>query len=92
MSDYKRLQGSVSEDQLTDHDVRALLRAHQDGGPISHLFETGEINDDTFPALSQAAERLTEQGDHEGAETLCDAISYAAAAGDRPPVAGWPTR
>ncbi|MFJ7419792.1 hypothetical protein ACIQXD_14425 [Streptomyces uncialis] len=85
-------EDSVSDDGLSDHDVKSALRPYQDGGPISRLFETGEIGNDTFPALSQAAERLEGQGDHEGAETLGDVISYAAAAGDRPPMTGWPTR
>ncbi|MFF3552912.1 hypothetical protein ACFYXL_05780 [Streptomyces tsukubensis] len=78
--------------QLSDHEVRAILRGHQDGGVISRLFETGAIEDDLLPALGEASERAEDQGDHEGAERIGDVMSYAVAVGDRPPVPNWPTR
>ncbi|WP_170198406.1 hypothetical protein, partial [Streptomyces chryseus] len=35
---------------LTDDHVRTILKQHRDGGPISRLYATGEIEADTVPA------------------------------------------
>ena len=72
-------------DTLTETQIRDILRPHRDGGPISRLYATGEIGPDTIPELGVAA------AEFEGAEAdrLDDVIRYAAAVGERPPVARW---
>ncbi|MEU0273188.1 hypothetical protein [Streptomyces sp. NPDC006307] len=77
---------------LTDDDVRAILREHRDGGCISRLYATGEIEEDTVPALGVLTSELDEAGRHEEAEQVGDVIQYALDAGERPPVAGWVAR
>ncbi|MFB6909154.1 hypothetical protein ACFCWB_33245 [Streptomyces bacillaris] len=77
---------------LTDHDVRAALRTHQDGGPISALFETGEIGENTFAALDRRVQEVEDQGDQEAADRLGDILTYAVEAGERPPMSNWPIR
>ncbi|GHA94561.1 hypothetical protein [Streptomyces chryseus] len=74
---------------LTDDHVRTILKQHRDGGPISRLYATGEIEADTVPALGMLSTQLEEDGRHEDAEQLGDVIGYALSAGERPPVAGW---
>lgn len=76
-------------DHLTDADVRAILRDHRDGGPIARLYATGEITEDTIPAIGLRLVELEERGEHETAERLGDVIRYALAAGERPAVRGW---
>ncbi|MDT0488866.1 hypothetical protein, partial [Streptomyces doebereineriae] len=61
---------------LTDPDVRTALRKYQDGGPISALFETGEIGDNTFAALDRRAQEAEDQGDQEAADRLGDVLTY----------------
>ncbi|MBK3639522.1 hypothetical protein [Streptomyces sp. MBT33] len=78
--------------ELTDHDVRARLRAHQDGGPISRLFETGEIVEETFVALGMRADQCEAEGQAEEAEQVTDVVEYVSTVGERPPVPNWPTR
>ncbi|MFF8789170.1 hypothetical protein [Streptomyces sp. NPDC015125] len=78
--------------ELTDHEVRARLRAHQDGGPISRLFETGEIAEETFAALGVRADRCDAEGLAEEAEQVSDVAEYVSTIGERPPVSNWPTR
>ncbi|MFK0159047.1 hypothetical protein ACIQVK_44135 [Streptomyces sp. NPDC090493] len=77
---------------LTDHEVRARLRAHQDGGPISRLFETGEITDETFAALGMRADQCEKDGQDEEAEEVTDVAEYVQTVGERPAVPNWPTR
>ncbi|MEU3060664.1 hypothetical protein [Streptomyces subrutilus] len=79
-------------DDLTDTDVREILRPHRDGGPISRLYATGEITTDTIPALGVLSVELDERGEHETAERLGDVIGYANGAGERPPVKGWTSK
>ncbi|MFG2747992.1 hypothetical protein [Streptomyces xanthophaeus] len=73
-------------DYLTDAEVRGIIRPLRDGGPISRLYATGEIQEDLIPALGVAA-GLEE--DDEQTERIMDVIQYAHHAGDRPPVRGW---
>ncbi|MFF8696182.1 hypothetical protein ACF08W_28625 [Streptomyces sp. NPDC015144] len=78
---------------LTDREVRARLRAHQDGGPISRLFETGEITEETFIALAGVcADRCDRDGRDEEAEQVMDVAEYVQAVGERPAVPNWSTR
>ncbi|MEU7190944.1 hypothetical protein [Streptomyces sp. NPDC045369] len=79
-------------DSLTDNDVRMILRPHRDGGAIARLYATGEITGNTVPALGMLSLHLDERGEHETAERVADVISYADAAGERPPVRGWVTK
>ncbi|MGI5451293.1 hypothetical protein ACQEVM_37125 [Streptomyces sp. CA-243310] len=79
-------------DDLTDTDVREILRPHRDGGPISRLYATGEITDDTVPALGMLSVELDEQELHESGERVGDVIAYARGAGERPPVNGWTSK
>lgn len=74
---------------LNDEDVRGILREHRDGGPISRLYATGEITEETIPALGVLSGELDDQGKNEEAERVCDVITYADAAGERPAVVGW---
>ncbi|MCX5077755.1 hypothetical protein OG321_35390 [Streptomyces sp. NBC_00424] len=48
-------------DDLTDTDVREILRPHRDGGPISRLYATGEITEDTGPALGMLSSSWTRE-------------------------------
>ncbi|MFE4609986.1 hypothetical protein ACFRK5_16805 [Streptomyces niveus] len=79
-------------DDLTDNDVREILRSHRDGGPISRLYATGEITENTIPALGMLSTALDEKGQHETAERVADVISYADSVGERPPVNGWTSK
>ncbi|MFF3431465.1 hypothetical protein [Streptomyces sp. NPDC002602] len=79
-------------DDLTDTDVREILRPHRDGGPISRLYATGEITQDTAPALGMLSIELNEQGLHETGEQVTDVIAYTRSAGERPPVNGWTSK
>lgn len=76
---------------MNDAQVRGILRAHRDGGPISRLYATGEISADTIPALGIAAGLLELDGQDTEAERLDDVIRYARDAGERPPVQRWVT-
>lgn len=73
-------------DYLTDAEVREVIRALRDGGPISRLYATGEIQEDLIPALGVLAGF---EDDDEQTERIMDVIRYANRAGDRPPVRGW---
>lgn len=74
---------------LTDEDVRTILRAHRDGGPISRLYATGEITGATIPAIGMASAELEEADFLEEADLLEEVLDYVTAVGERPPVAGW---
>lgn len=74
---------------LTDQDVREVLRPHRDGGYISRLYATGEITGETIPTLGVLSSQLDERGGNEEAERLADVIAYAREAGERPSVKGW---
>ncbi|MFI2434660.1 hypothetical protein [Streptomyces sp. NPDC018693] len=74
---------------VNDAQVREILREHRDGGAISRLYATGEITEDTIPALGVLTYDLEQQGRDEDAERVGDVISYAHEAGERPPVDGW---
>lgn len=74
---------------LTDDDVRTILRAHRDGGPLSRLYATGETTSATVPAIGMAAADLEDDGRHQEADPLWDVLEYVTAVGDRPPVTGW---
>lgn len=74
---------------MTDAQVRDIIRAHRDGGPISRLYATGEISTDTIPALGIAAGLLELDGQQAESERLDDVIRYARDAGERPPVTRW---
>jgi hypothetical protein len=76
---------------MNDRQIRNIIRAHRDGGPISRLYATGEITPDTIPALGTLAAQLEDAGDHNEAERLDDVIRYAQDAGQRPPVQRWIT-
>lgn len=76
-------------DHLTDDLVRDILRSHRDGGPISRLYATGEITEDTIPALGVHSAMLEQDGRQDAAEPVNAVILYARDAGERPPVAGW---
>ncbi|MFB6955232.1 hypothetical protein ACFCXP_36935 [Streptomyces niveus] len=79
-------------DDLTDNNVREILRSHRDGGSISRLYATGEITESTIPALGMLSVELDEMGQHETAERVADVISYADSVGERPPVNGWTSK
>lgn len=79
-------------DDLSDNDVREILRDHRDGGVISRLYATGEITEDTIPALGVLSAELDGRGEDETAERIADVITYADAAGERPPVKGWTSK
>ncbi|WP_046501544.1 hypothetical protein [Streptomyces odonnellii] len=79
-------------DDLTDNDVREILRPHRDGGPISRLYATGEIAEETVPTLGVLSSKLDDKGEHETAERVADVISYANSVGERPPVNGWTSK
>ncbi|WP_030781771.1 hypothetical protein [Streptomyces sp. NRRL S-920] len=79
-------------DDLTDNDVREVLRDHRDGGVISRLYATGEITQETIPTLGVLSTELDERGEHETAERVADVITYADAVGERPPVKGWTSK
>jgi len=74
---------------LTDSRVRDILRSHRDGDSISRLYATGEITEETIPALGILSCQLEEKGHHETAENIHDVILYARDTGERPPVRGW---
>ncbi|MEU9033769.1 hypothetical protein AB0D45_02475 [Streptomyces sp. NPDC048352] len=74
---------------LTDDDVRAILREHRDGGTISRLYATGEITEDAVPVLGMLSTQLEEDGRGEDADRVGDVLDYVVAAGERPPVTGW---
>ncbi|MFE1129621.1 hypothetical protein ACFW6R_23445 [Streptomyces albidoflavus] len=77
-------------DNLTDNDVREILRPLRDGGAISRLYATGEITEETVPALGVLlSTREDAEGSSEETERLGDVITYAVEAGERPPVNGW---
>jgi hypothetical protein len=76
-------------DHLTDDLVRDILRPHRDGGPISRLYATGEITEDTIPALGVHCVMLEQEGRHSVADPVNAVMLYARDAGERPPVAGW---
>ncbi|MEV8015673.1 hypothetical protein AB0O76_04800 [Streptomyces sp. NPDC086554] len=80
--------------ELSDHDVRERLRAHQGSGPISRLFETGEIVDgaELQTALSLRMDALEDDGKHAEAESLGDVLTYVCDVMDRPPVPNWVNR
>ena len=80
--------------RISDHEVRERLREHQDGGPISALYETGEILDDgkTEAALSLRIDALEEAGRYEEAELLERVLTYVCDVTDRPPVPNWVNR
>ncbi|MFJ9207510.1 hypothetical protein [Streptomyces sp. NPDC102264] len=79
-------------DSLTDNDVRKILHPFRDGGVISRLYATGEITEDTIPALGMLSVELDEMGQHETADWVADVISYADSVGERPPVKGWTSK
>ncbi|MFJ1657195.1 hypothetical protein [Streptomyces anthocyanicus] len=72
-----------------DTQVRDIIRPHRDGGPISRLYATGEITDDTVPALGLCSSELEDQGRHEEADQVDDVLAYVVEAGNRPPVDRW---
>ncbi|WP_199570544.1 hypothetical protein [Streptomyces murinus] len=74
---------------LNDQDVRDILRAHRDGGPISRLYATGEITEHTVPAINKRAGELFYEDQDEEAARLHDVIEYVTAVGARPAVARW---
>lgn len=78
--------------ETTDNKVRTVLRAHQDGGPISRLYETGRIDEDLFPAIDLRINEVEDQGDHTEAGKLTAVLDYACTAGERPEVANWVNR
>lgn len=77
---------------LTDTDVHEILRPLRDGGALSRLYATGEITEDTIPALGVLSSELDERGEHETAERVADVITYAAAVGERPSANGWTSK
>lgn len=79
-------------DSLTDNDVRTILHPFRDGGAISRLYATGEITEETIPALGMLSTELDGRGEDETAEQIADVIMYADAAGERPPVKGWTSK
>ncbi|MFG2147537.1 hypothetical protein ACGFRG_25635 [Streptomyces sp. NPDC048696] len=79
-------------DTLTDHQVRDALRPYQDGGTLSALFETGEITEDTIPALGLAMQSRDQLNEHQETDTLGDVLAYVDAVGERQPVPNWPNR
>lgn len=74
---------------MNDAQVRDIVRAHRDGGPISRLYATGEISADTIPALGVAAGLLELDGQQTESERLDGVIRYARDAGERPPATRW---
>lgn len=74
---------------MTDTQVRGIIEPHQDGGPISRLYATGEIDDDTIPALGLAEAELADAGRDEEADQISDVIRYVRDAGTRPPLTRW---
>lgn len=76
---------------MRDAQIRDIIRPHRDGGPISRLYATGEITDDTIPALGFTAALLEDEGRHTEADRFDDVIRYARDAGERPPVPRWIT-
>ncbi|MFI0827275.1 hypothetical protein ACH4Q7_22785 [Streptomyces roseolus] len=74
---------------LTDDDVRSILREYRNGGAISRLYATGEITRETLTEIGVLTTLLDEEGKDEAAERLWDVIGYLDAVGERPPVKGW---
>ncbi|MGV9761670.1 hypothetical protein ACWDUC_38525 [Streptomyces tricolor] len=74
---------------LTEDEVREILREHRDGGAISRLYATGEITEDAVPVLGMLSTQLEEDGRGEDAERVGDVLNYVLVAGERPPVVGW---
>ncbi|MBG7704790.1 hypothetical protein HCJ76_43695 [Streptomyces sp. MC1] len=74
---------------VNDAQVREILREHRDGGTISRLYATGEITEETIPALGRLIFNLEQQGLDEDAERVADVVTYAHEVGERPPVDGW---
>ncbi|MFD3573860.1 hypothetical protein [Streptomyces sp. NPDC058644] len=77
---------------LSDREVRERLREHQDGGPVSLLYETGAIGESLLPTLGLRVDTLAEDGRDEDAERLGDVITYVAEIGERPAVPNWVNR
>jgi hypothetical protein len=74
---------------MTDTQVRDIIGPHQGGGPISRLYTTGEIDDDTIPALGLTEAELADAGRDEEADQIGDVIRYVRDAGPRPPLTRW---
>ncbi|MCX4809024.1 hypothetical protein OG601_47175 [Streptomyces sp. NBC_01239] len=74
---------------MTDAQVRAIIEPHQGDGPIHRLYATGEIDDDTIPALGLLAAELADQGRDEEADRIGDVIRYVRDVGSRPPLTRW---
>lgn len=77
---------------IDDDAVREMLRPHRDGGLISRLYATGEINGNTVLTIGAVADQLYLDGQHTEFDRLTDVIDYAREAGERPPVNGWVTK
>jgi hypothetical protein len=74
---------------MTDAQVRAIIEPHQNAGPIHRLHATGEIDDDTIPALGLLEAELAEQGRDVEADRISDVIRYVRDVGSRPPLTRW---
>ncbi|MGW4981270.1 hypothetical protein [Streptomyces mirabilis] len=59
------------------------------GGPISRRYATGEITEETVPALSVLSTDFDDEGNDEESERIFDVIHYVVEAGERPQVSGW---
>ncbi|MEV0126381.1 hypothetical protein AB0I16_33355 [Streptomyces sp. NPDC050703] len=77
---------------MADNRVRTLLRAHQDGGAISRLYETGRIDEETFPALDLLISKVEDGGNTPEAERLTAVLAYTMTIGERPDVPNWVNR
>ncbi|MFE0187700.1 hypothetical protein [Streptomyces sp. NPDC058989] len=74
---------------LTEAEVQEITQPIRDGGPISRLYATGEIQEDLFAALDEAA---ANEVNDERYKRIMDVVTYVQEAGERPPVAGWMAR
>jgi hypothetical protein len=77
---------------VPDNRVRTVLRAYQDDGPISRLFETGRIDGDLLPALDHLINEVEDRGEYEEAGRLTAVLDYAVTIGERPEVPNWVNR
>ncbi|CAL9662408.1 hypothetical protein [Streptomyces sp. enrichment culture] len=78
---------------MKDVKVRYNLRHHRDGdGPISRLYETGEITEHTDQALRDRMVDLVLHARDAETDLIGDVIGYVTQVGARPPVPGWTRR
>ncbi|MFJ2783698.1 MULTISPECIES: hypothetical protein [unclassified Streptomyces] len=75
--------------RMADAEVRAILRPHRDGGPVSRLYAAGEITPETRTALGRLFVALRRAGDQRSANQVLDVLAWVYDIGERPSPPGW---